>query len=470
MGRIVAGADELGNFPGCPYDIRTCGAVECGTCYGPQNTLMIGFWDTAMDTTESQDEEILNGIEEILALQTNLYENVEHIWLVGGSRGGAAAITLMSKVVGRFKQTWRPRVIPSSGGYTYNHIFNDGVDELGISRNREELTFIVAGIPPVSTTVDRGVDQFVRVVSHPWGCVNRVGDPAFCPGGHGNGHNFLDLFHQNGSDDVWSASGRPTLHVISVEDDSGYDPMFHVGCDDGDCENDAELPVRVDYPYCIWDPEWYDAYGSVEWGYGHPADSGCRYWNDDDSEPDDLYAYAYPWRGPEITGYPNGRFFSMLFPLTNLAPWRRYEHDELTRDWTYFHTQLVNNMFRQMFGVNFNGGNADLPNTALCCSVPTGREFDCFDGLDNDGDGMRDQADPDCNWSLEGRSNRGSCEDGIDNDFNGRIDCRQSSCCIMSSCETSDYCSAWRSCTQRCDTLYPDLADERFSECVSTCE
>ena len=57
----------------------------------------------------------------------------------------------------------------------------------------------------------------------------------------------------------------------------------------------------------------------------------------------------------------------------------------------------------------------------------------CFDGIDNDGDGLSDCDDPDC--SIYGRCRRTTdsedgreCFDGIDNDGDGLTDCEDNDC------------------------------------------
>lgn len=53
----------------------------------------------------------------------------------------------------------------------------------------------------------------------------------------------------------------------------------------------------------------------------------------------------------------------------------------------------------------------------------------CFDGMDNDGDGLTDCADPGCSripaCTGEGESD---CGDGLDNDANGFADCSDFGC------------------------------------------
>jgi hypothetical protein len=59
----------------------------------------------------------------------------------------------------------------------------------------------------------------------------------------------------------------------------------------------------------------------------------------------------------------------------------------------------------------------------------SGTENSCRDRLDNDGDGRRDIADPDCQWTSEEESTvHGLCSDGLDNDDDGEIDSDDEDC------------------------------------------
>src|SRR5205814_10279747 len=55
---------------------------------------------------------------------------------------------------------------------------------------------------------------------------------------------------------------------------------------------------------------------------------------------------------------------------------------------------------------------------------------DCNDGIDNDGDGLIDEADPGCAFNM-GRTeapNPAQCNDGLDNDGDGLIDTADPGC------------------------------------------
>jgi hypothetical protein len=67
-------------------------------------------------------------------------------------------------------------------------------------------------------------------------------------------------------------------------------------------------------------------------------------------------------------------------------------------------------------------GTPALENTAALCS----------DTLDNDNDGLKDCADPDCAAFCTVTPE--ACQDGIDNDLDGKIDCADTDCTADSSC------------------------------------
>ena len=72
---------------------------------------------------------------------------------------------------------------------------------------------------------------------------------------------------------------------------------------------------------------------------------------------------------------------------------------------------------------------------ALECMEVTPEE--CSDGIDNDGDGLLDCDDSDCNGldvcSLS-ESSTGACQDGVDNDGDGLTDCQDSDCRFFDFC------------------------------------
>ncbi len=64
------------------------------------------------------------------------------------------------------------------------------------------------------------------------------------------------------------------------------------------------------------------------------------------------------------------------------------------------------------------------------CQLP---ESSCSDGYDNDGDGSSDCADPDC-VSDPACSSSENCTDGVDNDGDGFVDCQDADCQSYASC------------------------------------
>jgi hypothetical protein len=64
-----------------------------------------------------------------------------------------------------------------------------------------------------------------------------------------------------------------------------------------------------------------------------------------------------------------------------------------------------------------------------CKSPDDDDEFDrCADGVDNDGDGLVDGADPDCEPGSGGEQKTPACADGVDNDGDGLVDLADPGC------------------------------------------
>ena len=61
-------------------------------------------------------------------------------------------------------------------------------------------------------------------------------------------------------------------------------------------------------------------------------------------------------------------------------------------------------------------------------------ETSCDDGVDNDGDGLTDCADSDCNGVGDCESPETTCDDGIDNDSDGVTDCDDANCYGVGTC------------------------------------
>ncbi len=79
----------------------------------------------------------------------------------------------------------------------------------------------------------------------------------------------------------------------------------------------------------------------------------------------------------------------------------------------------------------------DCANEAVC--IAPDKEYWCNDGIDNDGDGLTDCADPDCadDPHCEGLVER-ACADGVDNDGDGLIDCDDPDCFDSVACRKDD--------------------------------
>ena len=90
----------------------------------------------------------------------------------------------------------------------------------------------------------------------------------------------------------------------------------------------------------------------------------------------------------------------------------------------------------EMGALCFDGIDNDR-NGVTDCDDP-GCEFacverNCQDGVDNDRDGKTDCDDEDC-----GRIEVCRCDDGLDNDANGRIDCGDNTCSASATCDAPD--------------------------------
>lgn len=73
-----------------------------------------------------------------------------------------------------------------------------------------------------------------------------------------------------------------------------------------------------------------------------------------------------------------------------------------------------------------NDGDGRIDCADPLCATACFTEIDCGNGIDDDGDGAIDCADSDCFWDcFWGEAN---CHDGIDNDGNGLVDCEDPEC------------------------------------------
>ena len=86
--------------------------------------------------------------------------------------------------------------------------------------------------------------------------------------------------------------------------------------------------------------------------------------------------------------------------------------------------------------VQVGGWNGTAGDGTLTISI-LGGEVDCFNGVDDDGDGDLDCADADCFVICDESIN---CADGIDNDGDGNIDCLDADCVGAFDCDESFNC------------------------------
>ena len=85
--------------------------------------------------------------------------------------------------------------------------------------------------------------------------------------------------------------------------------------------------------------------------------------------------------------------------------------------------------------VQIGGWNGSVGDSELIIEL---NEGDCFDGIDGDGDGLTDCADPECAAVCV---EVGNCNDGIDNDADGAIDCVDIDCQFDAICQEAGNCT-----------------------------
>ncbi len=88
--------------------------------------------------------------------------------------------------------------------------------------------------------------------------------------------------------------------------------------------------------------------------------------------------------------------------------------------------------------VNLSAVVGDFPDG---CEQPSPVRPNCSDGLDDDGDGLIDCADPDCEsswWCSVVEQRESNCVDGVDNDSDGLADCEDADCGVLNECRESD--------------------------------
>jgi hypothetical protein len=104
-------------------------------------------------------------------------------------------------------------------------------------------------------------------------------------------------------------------------------------------------------------------------------------------------------------------------------------------------------------------------------------ELNCGDGFDNDGDGLLDCADPDCEMQFcgdgcvcfNGVAVEGRCQDGLDNDRDGKIDCFDPDCigqiCGAGGCTCSGNGKKETACNDGADNDGDGLTDCADPDC-----
>ncbi|MCA9538637.1 MAG: hypothetical protein KC620_07095, partial [Myxococcales bacterium] len=111
-------------------------------------------------------------------------------------------------------------------------------------------------------------------------------------------------------------------------------------------------------------------------------------------------------------------------------------------------------------------GRGDLADPVTDCL----RLSDCADGVDNDGDGLIDEADPDCAERMP------TCSDGADNDGDGLIDADDSDCTDPPACASlfagdapiaAEACTGPAACADGVDNDGDGLIDRADPGCAS---
>jgi hypothetical protein len=88
--------------------------------------------------------------------------------------------------------------------------------------------------------------------------------------------------------------------------------------------------------------------------------------------------------------------------------------------------------------INLSAVVGDFPDG---CEQPAPVRPNCSDGLDDDGDGLIDCDDPDCEsswWCTVSTQREVDCDDTLDNDGDGLADCEDADCGALNSCRESD--------------------------------
>ncbi|GMU23501.1 MAG: hypothetical protein AMXMBFR13_35790 [Phycisphaerae bacterium] len=100
---------------------------------------------------------------------------------------------------------------------------------------------------------------------------------------------------------------------------------------------------------------------------------------------------------------------------------RRSSEQEATANTQYWTNYLA-------WGQEVEGGANEIK------PVAAGTPELCANGMDDDGDGLADCADPACDCELVSETSSAACSDGVDDDGDGLIDCADPDCAAVSFC------------------------------------
>jgi hypothetical protein len=327
------------------------GLVEAYAQYSPQDTLLTAVFDPEIDSSERQDNELLNALEYYIAKRTNMYDNVQVIWIAGGSRGGSTAFYLMRKIKDRLM-----------GEYGVDHYHDSPLT----------IKLLATGIDAVSQANDvqgcsPNISGYRRLVTNAW----NLGDST-----HGNGHNMNVLFDQAGT------GFHPNLHALQIIGEvRNRDSMIHIEADSSSAEQDARLPaIRDADPDVIYEDLVYKypenglegGFYSQWWPVFTTSPTDAPY------EHDHLTRDYRPPNGPKTLNW----FF-------NNAGWGDFiDYDGLQS----CHPEVCDNGMD-----DDHDGYTDCQDVRSCryddhCNE---RNF-CTNGADDDHDGLVDCEDPDC--------------------------------------------------------------------------
>jgi hypothetical protein len=127
-------------------------------------------------------------------------------------------------------------------------------------------------------------------------------------------------------------------------------------------------------------------------------------------------------------------------------------------------------MVRRRLGTSFVSASVAGAVALAACTTPRIHEDTpaaCSNGVDDDGNGLVDCADPGCFPTEACERTAATCRDGIDNDANGLTDCEQPSCRDGGFCASfvSGCDAATQSGCPRGMACYPDSVDAAKNTC-----